>query len=27
VAADDSDPVLRLLHIWDASDALPYPAS
>ena len=25
VAVDDSDPTLRLLYIWDASDALPFP--
>ena len=25
VAVDDSDPRLRLLYIWDASDALPFP--
>ena len=25
VAADDSHPSLRLLYIWDGSDALPFP--
>lgn len=27
VAADDSHHDLRLLHIWDGSDALPFPAT
>lgn len=25
VAADDSSPHFRLLHVWDGSDALPFP--
>lgn len=27
VAADDSNPHLRLLYIWDGSDVLPFPAA
>ncbi len=27
VAADDSDASLRLLYLWDTSDALPFPAT